>query len=55
MMGHKEKTSQDEHDAFSKWRHMYISFHKAGTIKKIKQAFNRKWRRKAKQELNERP
>jgi len=42
--------SGDEYDAFTRWRRLLRW--KAGQIKKIKQRYNKRLRRKIKQELN---
>lgn len=50
MMGHKEKINMaDEYHAFTGWRR-FVGWNR-GEIRKIKQRFNRRIRRKVKQEL----
>ena len=51
-MGHKEKLQDgDEYDALTKARRMYKYLDRAGVAKKIKRKFNKRQRRKIREEL----
>ena len=54
MMGHKEKLIDGyEYDALTRARKYYKYLDKAGKAKKVKRKFNKRIRRKIKQELKE--
>lgn len=52
MMGHREKINGDEHDAFTGWKKRLKVFSKPGIAKRTKQRFNRRVRKRAKDELS---
>lgn len=53
-MRSEHKTTADEHDAFTGWRHVLVSMQRAGVRKALKQRSHRKDRRAARRRIVER-
>ena len=45
--------TEDERDAYSKWRRILCSYQRAGAVKKVKKRTHRRERREAKQYIQE--
>jgi hypothetical protein len=50
-MRSEHKTTQDEFDAFTGWRHVLVSMQRAGVRKALKRRSHRQDRRRARQDV----